>query len=278
MIRIGLIGLESSRPAKFAGYLSDGALGGRITAVVASQSDDAEVFRELDCHVLRRPEELLGRVDAVIDCSRRGSEHRKNVEALLRHGIDVWVDKPLAASVADAESLISAAAESGAALMSFSGYRLAPLIPALASRVTVDSGSQRLVVSGPADANCEYDGLFYYGIHHAEVALEVLGRPLVEPGTFDVQVSEFDGGVRADFSLQSTDLALVFFSDERGAALPFTVSLDGGSSELELALPERYNEQMLRQFIAASISGQAPYAANDMKGSVALISAVVERY
>jgi predicted dehydrogenase len=277
MIRIGLIGLESSRPAKFSDYLSDGVLGGRITAVVARQTDDAEVFRELDCQVFERPEEFLDQVDAVIDCSRRGSEHRKNVEALLRHGIDVWVDKPLAASVADADSLISAAAESGAALMSFSGYRLAPLIPALASTVRVNSGSSRLVVSGPADPNCEYDGLFYYGIHHAEIALEVLGRPLVQPGTFDVQVSEFGGGVRADFSLQSTDVTLVFLSDKRGAALPFTVSLDGGSSERELTLPERYNEQMLRQFIVASTSGQAPYAAKDMKGSVALISAIVER-
>ncbi|WP_181037222.1 Gfo/Idh/MocA family oxidoreductase [Arthrobacter sp. 4R501] len=278
MLKLGIIGLESSRPCKFFNFLVSRLHKAHITAVVAREAGaDVQAWIEGGVVVVDRPTDLLGYVTAVIECSRKGSQHRANVEGLLRQGIHVWVDKPLATSVEDARALVVAAEDSGAFLMSYSGYRLAPQLPELAASLAQEPKSRRLVVTGPADANSEYDGLFHYGIHHVEIALELLGRPALEPGNLAVAVSRFSGGLQADFSIGGVDVALVFVAPTPGLEVPFSVSLGAGSGERVLTVPTDYNEQMLLQFLAGCKSAPSRRTAFDMVSPVAVLEDIVGR-
>ncbi|MHB1104601.1 MAG: Gfo/Idh/MocA family oxidoreductase [Devosia sp.] len=74
-------------------------------------------------HAGTGPGDLAGRVDAVIVGDRHGALHREHAVPHLVAGLPVFVDKPPACSVADAEAMLEAAAKSGAPLLSGSALR-----------------------------------------------------------------------------------------------------------------------------------------------------------
>src|SRR5699024_5030291 len=120
--------------------------------------------------------------------SRDGALHLDHARPLLEAGIPVLIDKPLAASVADAIELLDISQRRNVRLVSYSALRFVPELTAFTSEHPERSRLRHLHVVGPADPNSPYSGLFFYGIHQVEAALEILGNPEVEPGSLGVAV------------------------------------------------------------------------------------------
>lgn len=85
----------------------------------------------------------------------------------------MFLDKPVAGSLLEAERIYELAAETGTPLFSSSALRWYPGIQSL---VKIDAGVVRGAVSyGPAPIEPTHPDLFFYGIHPTEALFTVLG-------------------------------------------------------------------------------------------------------
>lgn len=280
MRRIGFIGTENSHTGHFIrflnaegrhpGFRAEALVGGRST-----RNDALATAGGIDL-VVDKPEDLLGHVDAAIISTRDGAAHRAQAEPLLSAGMPVLVDKPLATSVADAQAILAAAEAGGAPVVSCSALRF---VPEIADLTAQGRGPLRqLTVVGPADPDSEYSGLFFYGIHHVEAALEILGNPVVAPGTLDVDVSRHGDTVTALTRIGDVDVVFTFLAPSETQRTPFhatAVHTDAVVAR-ELTLGPDYNAPALARFVAAVESGRSPVSGTELLSPVATLVAITD--
>lgn len=183
MIRVGLVGTNTSHANAFAGLLNgvDGkppqvggakvvsvwgsdspGLGGRLTP----GSEIAEQFG-IDT-VVDSPADMLGSIDAVlvVDDVDGGGLHGTLARPFLEAGLPTYIDKPMTLEVSEAVELFDLAEQHNAPLLSVSALRFARELPDITDQ---DLGKLSSVVSvGP--------GSWYnYGVHAVEVAVAIVG-------------------------------------------------------------------------------------------------------
>jgi hypothetical protein len=188
-IRVGIIGLDTSHAVAFTKLLNDPqappALAGcPVVAAYPCGSADIESsvsrvpgytaeMRKLGVEIVDSIPALLERVDAVLLETNDGRPHLEQVRPVLAAGKPVFIDKPVAASLADAVTIYREALIAGVPVFSSSSLRF--------SRDTqaVRGGSIGRVVScettGPAHREPHHPDLFWYGIHGVESLFTVLG-------------------------------------------------------------------------------------------------------
>ncbi|MEI6338568.1 MAG: Gfo/Idh/MocA family oxidoreductase [Verrucomicrobiota bacterium] len=98
--------------------------GARVTHVWTDDPSDApEVARaSLIPHVVQRPEDVIGQVDAVIVATDKGHEHVERCRPFVEAGLPVFVDKPLVDNEADLKTFADWVA-GGAPILSSSCMR-----------------------------------------------------------------------------------------------------------------------------------------------------------
>jgi predicted dehydrogenase len=259
--RIGFIGTENSHTDHFLRLLNTDARhpGFRGTALAGGagpRNNELAATYGVDV-VVENPADLLGRVDAAIVSTRDGARHREQAVPLLEAGVPVLVDKPLATTTADARLLLDAAAGSGAPLVSCSALRFVPEMPDLRDG---EGPVRALHVVGPADPDSEHSGLFFYGIHHVEAALEILGNPAVTAGSLEVDVVRRGDTTVASTWVGGAAVTLTFVTPSDTHRVPFhaTVVRPGSVVASELTIGPDYNAPALARFIAAAEAGTAP--------------------
>lgn len=188
MVKIGLIGSESMHARAFAEAcnkpLEDGSYPFPGVSVVALWgADDTREHAEavqrqggiLEC--VDSMKELMRRCDAFMVLPRRGREHIRYAEPLLRRGFPVFIDKPVCSSYDDIFRLRELAGGSGAVLCGGSGLKHNRQVRQLKEKV--EKGAFGRVRGGTvnhsADRNSPYEGIFFYLPHGVEIMLEVFG-------------------------------------------------------------------------------------------------------
>ncbi|MFE7463781.1 Gfo/Idh/MocA family protein [Streptomyces sp. NPDC057499] len=181
-MRIGIVGTDNSHVDQIVRHLNVDAAGGdaRVVALSGGRGprNDALAATGGIAHVVGAPADLLGLVDAVVVADRDGARHRDRAMPFLTAGLPVFVDKPLARTVADARALIDAARAHDAPLTSSSALRWHPGTEELAARSARAGTPELVVVSGPADPDGDHGGIFFYGIHAVDIALRLAPGPL----------------------------------------------------------------------------------------------------
>lgn len=262
MKRIGFIGTENSHTDHFIRLLNkeERHPGYRAVALVGGESERNLKLAEAGdiSTIVETPEDLIGQVDAAVICTRDGARHREQAEPLLKAGLPVLMDKPFATTPADAEAVIAAAQASGTPLDSSSALRFVPEIAEFAAARESLKDLRRLTVAGPADPDSEYSGLFFYGIHHVEAALEILGNPVIGA---DQQVDVVRRGdtTTARTLIGDVEVEFVFVVPGDGFRVPFHAYLvgTGGIEAKELTLGGDYNAPLLAKFVNVWETGQA---------------------
>ena len=281
MKRIGFIGTENSHTDHFIRFLNQevrhpgfcaAALAGGRTERNLSLARSGGI--EL---IVNEPTDLIGLVDAAIISTRDGAKHREQAEPLLAAGIPVLVDKPLATTIEDADAILAAAETSGTLVYSASALRFVPEIAEM-KRLSAREGPMRhLHIAGSGDVDSPYSGLFFYGIHHVEAALELLGNPPVD----DVEVSVFrrEDTTVATLAVAETPITLTFVAPREAEQLGFHATAVFGQSThaVPLTLGPDYNAPALANFVGAVASGKAPTSAADMRAPITVLAAIVER-
>lgn len=204
MLRLGIVDCDTSHVYQFARRLNHRDIepeqwvdGARVVAasVGSSRITPPERIAEYvgaltatGVELVKRPEELIGRVDAVLIESNEGGVHRARATPFLAAGLPVFIDKPLAATAEDARALVDLAAQHGVPLLSASSLRFTPEIAAARNDPAVGTllGAD---VHSPAHTHEANPGLLHYGVHGVEMLYALLG-----PGCEEVTCAGDPGG------------------------------------------------------------------------------------
>lgn len=201
MIRVGIVGTNTSHAGVFAGLLNgeDGASprvpGGTVSGVWSSGrpglsgmhlSADELARRYGVEHVAGEPEQLVELADAVmvLDDEGGGSLHGKLAEPFLAAGLPTFIDKPMTLDVTEAVRLFDFAEEHGAPLMSCSALRFAGELDAVTGHAAETGTLSTVVGVGPGD-------WYNYGVHTVQAVLAV-----TQPMSGDSWVHQHPGAER----------------------------------------------------------------------------------
>ena len=134
-------------------------------------------MKKLGVPLVEKPEEMIGKVDAMLIEAVDGTVHLERARPFLEAGLPCFIDKPFTCSVADGRKLIALAAKKNVPIFSSSSLRYAPEVVAF----TQDKTAGKLIgctVYSPASLSPvagRNDGLFHYGIHGVEVLYTLMG-------------------------------------------------------------------------------------------------------
>ncbi|WP_163187378.1 Gfo/Idh/MocA family oxidoreductase [Cellulosimicrobium sp. SL-1] len=252
MLRLALVGLDSSHADHYVRLVAAERRwpGVRLVALVDGEPDRrAELAAAggllLDAGDTTVPD-VVGKVDAAIVAHRAGRRHGAATRALLAAGVPVLVDKPFAASVADARATLDVARAHDTAVTTASALRFAPEVAAAHAALATAAGGSvtplvagaptappgpaasppglAVEVSGPADPHDERDGLFFLGIHAVEAARAVVGAP---PGTAwsPPVVTRSADGIVATTRLGGVDVRLLLLDPGAHPTAGFAVAV-----------------------------------------------------
>lgn len=204
-IRIGIIGTDTSHVPAFTKLLNDKndpnhIPGARVVAAFKGGSADvessrtrvdrfaAEIQQKYGVELVNSIEELCQKVDAVLLESVDGRPHLNQVRPVLKAGKRVFIDKPFAASYADARAIVRLARAANVAFFSSSSLRFAEDVQAI-RHSDKHGGIMGAIAYGPENFEPHHPDLFWYGIHAVETLYTLMG-----PGCESVTRVKSEGG------------------------------------------------------------------------------------
>ncbi len=187
MYRIGIIGTENSHAMAFAKYynLPVPETGKhrhenvRVVAVMGDAESTAAIVRETGVElVVSTPEEMLGKVDAVMITSRRGSVHMEYAKPFIPHKIPLFIDKPFTSDPAQADELMAQILASDCPVAGGSACKYLPAILEIRDLVAQLRQENKFIsaaMSFRVDLDSIYDGIYFYSPHLVEMCLAAFG-------------------------------------------------------------------------------------------------------
>lgn len=191
IIKVGIIGTDTSHVPAFTKLLNDpkesGHIpGARVVAAFKGGSPDVEsshtrverfateIHDKYGVEIVASIEELLSKVDAVLLESVDGRPHLAQVRPVFKAKKRVFIDKPFAASYADAREIVRLSRESNTPFFSSSSLRYANDVVALKSKPEL-GGILGALAFSPSPTEPHHPDLFWYGIHGVETLYTLMG-------------------------------------------------------------------------------------------------------
>src|ERR1019366_5381623 len=190
-IRIGIIGLDTSHVPAFTGMFndpkSDGDLAGfKVVAGFPGGSKDVkssytrvdmftkQVQEKFGVEIVGSIDDLLAKVDVVLIESVDGRPHLAQAIPVFKAGKKVFIDKPLAGSLADVLMIFELAQKHKTPMFSSSSLRYATNL-----RAVKDDPKLGKVLGCVSYSPCELEphhpDLFWYGVHGVESLYTIMG-------------------------------------------------------------------------------------------------------
>ncbi len=178
MFRVGIIGSENSHAMAFSEIfnLNNKELYPDIQVVAIYGEDQAasEAVRDKCGVEIMPPEEMMGKVDAIMVTSRDGALHAKYARPFIEAGIPAFVDKPLTRDVEEAIALMRLAKEKGVPIVGGSSLKYPEDLQAL--KAVVAKGELRGAdLAAPVSLVNDYGGFFFYAAHLVEMTMAIFG-------------------------------------------------------------------------------------------------------
>lgn len=190
-IKVGIIGLDTSHVIAFTKLLNDPSIpqhtpGAKVVAAYKGGSDDIEssysrvegyteqLRTEFGVEIVPTIEALCAKVDAVLLESVDGRPHLEQVKPVFAAGKPVFIDKPLAGTLADAVAIYKLGKAHNVPWFSSSSYRY---YGSMTDLMAQNVGEIRAAVSyGPSHFEPTHPDFFWYGVHPVEALFTALGR------------------------------------------------------------------------------------------------------
>jgi len=186
--RVGIIGLDTSHSIAFAKELKEATnnefSGYKVVAAYPKGSLDIQSsveriegytkeVQEFGVEIVDSIEALLPKVDVVLLETNDGRRHLEQVIPVLKAGKQVFVDKPIAASLAEAMTIFDAANHFNLPVFSASSLRH------IKGMDKIKDGAVGRITGAEAFSPCPIDpshpDFFWYGIHGVETLYTTLG-------------------------------------------------------------------------------------------------------
>lgn len=221
-------------------------------------------------HIARKPEDLIGAVDAAVVDHIHGRHHLSAAKPLLEAGLPIFFDKPFCCSRSEGRRFLVRAAELGVPVCSFSVMPMQSAFAALKKQVRRLGEIHAAVCTGPCNVTSRHGGMFFYGIHQVEMILRLLG--------YEVGHAQVVKGSRKNH------LATLTFKDGRMAAMhlmgegegTFHLSVIGARGRIDQAIG--YDEDFfypgVRSFVRMFRTGRTEETMESMLVPVAVLEAL----
>ncbi|MCE5249967.1 Gfo/Idh/MocA family oxidoreductase [bacterium] len=211
VFRIGMIGLDTSHVIAFAKTLNDpkNNYGCRVVAGYPGGSPDVEssasriegftkqLRDESGVEIVNSIEELVSKVDGVLLESVDGRPHLAQIKPVFAAKKPVFIDKPMAGSLADVIEIFRLAKESGVPCWSSSSLRYSPGIVRMRNDETIGQ-----VLGCDAFSPCSLEehhpDLYWYGVHGVEILFTIMGTGCETVSRVQTKDTEFVVGTWKD--------------------------------------------------------------------------------
>ena len=176
MIKTAVVGVGSfgEQHARVLSSLPDSEL---VAAVDANAGRAAEIAERFDCEALTDITALAGKVDAA-SVAVPTALHADVGVSLLENGIDVLVEKPIAADLASADRLVEAAASNGRILQVGHLERFNPAVEAALDTATLPLFFEVHRMSQFSPRSLDVDVVLDLMIHDLDILLNMVNSPL----------------------------------------------------------------------------------------------------
>ncbi len=280
MIRIGLVDFDTSHVEAFTQRLNHIAIaesewveGAKVVAGYAGVSEvmperipgyRAKLL-EYGVEIVDSPTALIGKVDAVMVESQQGNKHLAHAKLFLEAGLPVFVDKPFAGSLAEAQEMIELAQRQKLPIMSCSSLRYDPVITAAQAKQNELGKLLSADVWTPAALHEGNPGMLHYGIHGVEMLYTLLGVGCQSVSMAFTEQSEVASGI-----WKSGHVGTVRGIREGSYGLGLVAHYEKGQAVFQVEGAAFYRE-MLKAVVKMFQTGEAPIPYNEMREIIAFI-------
>ncbi len=190
-LRAGIIGLDTSHVIAFTQVVNDPKATGdpadvKIVAAFPGGSPDlpsswdrvkgyTEQLRKMGVEIVPSIDVLLKKVDAVFLESVDGRPHLAQARPVIAAHKPLFIDKPMAASLADVLTIFKLAEEAGTPVFSSSSLRYGSGVQAVRDGSSPLGKPRCVVASGPCPTEPHHPDLFWYGVHGVEMLFAIMG-------------------------------------------------------------------------------------------------------
>jgi hypothetical protein len=190
-LRAGIVGLDTSHVTAFTKLLNapnpkPETAGVRVVAAYPGGSPDIassrdrvagftnELREKYGVAIVGSIDELLANVDVVLLESVDGRPHLEQARPVFKAHKPMFIDKPIAGTLADAVAIFDLAKETNTPCFSSSSLRFGPGVAAIETEGKLGEiiGCD---VYGPCSLEEHHPDLFWYGIHGVETLFTILG-------------------------------------------------------------------------------------------------------
>ena len=179
MFKFAILGCENSHANKFLSFVIKEKLYEDMEAV-GVWSDEPEAVQKLvdefGVYAMKTPDELVGKIDALVVTARRGSDHYKLAKPYIESGIPMFIDKPITSDPAEAVEFMKVLKAGGVKVTGGSSLVHTERIQELKAAVEKDPA---LVFGGflraPVQYDSPYDGFYFYSMHLIQSMQEIFG-------------------------------------------------------------------------------------------------------
>ena len=126
-------------------------------------------------NIVKRPTDMLGKVDAVFVDHRHPKYHLKAVWPFVEQGIPAFVDKPFCYRSDEGKAFLEVAKKNGAPVTSFSVLPHYDSFKRFKKKVAALGDIVSAYSYGPCDLKSKWGGVFFYGIHQVDAMLHAFG-------------------------------------------------------------------------------------------------------
>ncbi|TVQ20043.1 MAG: gfo/Idh/MocA family oxidoreductase [Spirochaetaceae bacterium] len=274
-IRVALIGLDTSHTEQFSRRMpANGLRPTRCLAFVTPFQDAAGIAERtrtlegMGVEVTDDFDRAIGDCDAVMVEINDPSLHLEYFRRCAGLGKPVFVDKPLADTIANGRAMVEVAAKNGTNWFSCSPLRFAAEMLEAANRMRSPHEATAWGPLGKAPAG---SSIVWYGVHVFEMLNRLLGR-----GAKSVHAAEENGEV----------VAVAEFADGRRARAQFTSKSYGGTARDAAGAEVRFDVTSGSAFYGALVSqvaaffrtGTPPVALDDTIEIMAMLDAGERSY
>jgi virulence factor len=281
MIKLGMLDFDSSHCVEFTKRLnhvdiaeSQWVQGAKVVLACAGESKLSperipgytEQMKKFGVPLVGKPQEMLGKVDAMLIESVDGSVHLERARPFLEAGIPCFIDKPFTCSVREAKAIIDLAAKKKVPLFSSSSLRYAPEVV----QYLAEPGHGPIagcMVWGPASEHERNPGLFHYGIHAVEMLYTIMG-----PGCLSVTNSKEQGAEVVTGHWKDGRLGTIRGIRSGASGFGFTTFAAKGIKSSEVGTGLIYRE-LLKQVVRFFETGKSPVAPSETLEIMAFIEA-----
>ncbi|MBR6737957.1 MAG: Gfo/Idh/MocA family oxidoreductase [Clostridia bacterium] len=180
--KIVILGCENSHADLFMQFMRKYPQRYQDIEVVGVYSDEKQpcesMQKEYGVHIMSSYDEMVGKVDGVINTARLGSNHYKYCKPYLASGVPMFVDKPIALDKEEALKFAKEAKEAGVKVTGGSCLIHDHFVKELKNDHlnNKDGKTHGGLVRAPSSSQSGYGNFWFYTQHFTEMVLEIFGR------------------------------------------------------------------------------------------------------